>query len=342
MASSVVPTLRRALLLVPATNAPAVANSRTVVVDSIIFDLKRSAAKLPEARSNLQQHLSDRTQNFPRVGEVAVRINPVFSPHAEADIRAIATMSAVDTIVVPEVKSAADLALVEDMLWQYDSSISSSESGSPIPRRHFNLLAMVDSARAVMDLPSICGGGGATTPANLKGLLFGGEELARDLSVRRSADMRELLYARSAVVTAARAFGLETVADTPCTSAYGRGPNDLRLLREAQDARQLGFNGKQCLHRAHISSIQRAFAPPRDEVWWAANFVDAAEQASAAGEPAFFMGKPVDPRVVERARVILVKARQCGFDIDAIKKEPSQGINKKGRAEESSQDQQAS
>ncbi|KAK4128360.1 hypothetical protein N657DRAFT_629481 [Parathielavia appendiculata] len=87
----VLPTLRRALLLdnnmLPRGQ-----------VDSLIYDFKRSATTLSEARSALQEHLSERFNNFPNVGEVAVRINPVSSPQAQANINAIASLPAVDTI----------------------------------------------------------------------------------------------------------------------------------------------------------------------------------------------------------------------------------------------------
>lgn len=197
------------------------------------YDLEDSvtASMKPAARTAVQEHLNSLSRQDTSIGEIAVRINAVTTPHAVEDIQAIASLPNLDTIVVPKVNSAADLALVEDVIRQAAPHRSTGAESQPI-----KLLALVESARAVMDLRAICG----ATP-NLRGLIFAAEDFALDLSLRRSARMEEMAYARSAIVTAARAFGLESAIDAVCTSFRTNG----RLKKECRNGRSYGFNGKR-------------------------------------------------------------------------------------------------
>jgi citrate lyase subunit beta-like protein len=192
----------------------------------------------PAARTALQEHLSalsrqPATATPPSIGEIAVRINAVTTAHAAEDIRAVAALPNLNTIVIPKVNSAADLILAEAMI-RHAAPHRSEPGGQPI-----KLLALIESARAVMDLRAIC----AATP-NLKGLIFGAEDFAQDLSLQRSADMHEMLYARSAIVTAARAFGLESAIDVVCTRFKGDEARK-QLKAESRNGRSFGFNGKR-------------------------------------------------------------------------------------------------
>ena len=162
-----------------------------------------------------------------------MRINAVSTRHALDDIRAVAAHPALQTLVIPKVNSAADLALVDDAI-----RAAAPDRASPL-----RLLALIESARAVMDLRAICG-----ASPNLRGLIFAAEDFARDLSLTRTVPMTEMLYARSAVVTAARAFELESAIDAVCTVSPGAAENP-RLADECEQGRGMGFNGKRAYYR---------------------------------------------------------------------------------------------
>jgi hypothetical protein len=58
-------------------------------------------------------------------------------------------------------------------------------------------------------------------------------------------DMHEMLYARSAIVTAVRAFGLESAIDAVTTIPKGAADDPDRLVRDCRNGKQFGFNGKR-------------------------------------------------------------------------------------------------
>ncbi|KAH6854429.1 Pyruvate/Phosphoenolpyruvate kinase-like domain-containing protein [Chaetomium sp. MPI-CAGE-AT-0009] len=310
MASSTLPVLRRALLYVPASSPKFLAKSLQLTSDNVTYDLEDSVtpAMKPAARTALQEHLTSLSKADTSIGEIAVRINAVTTPHAVEDLQAIAALPSLDTIVVPKVNSAADLALVEDVLRQ-----AAPERGEG-SERPIKILALIESARAVMDLREICGATG-----RLRGLIFAAEDFALDLSMERTPDMKGMAYARSAVVTAARAFRLESAIDAVCTKL--RGPRVAgRLRAEVMLARLFGFNGKQCIHPNQVPDVQRLFMPPPKSIEYATRVIIADEEASAAGRGAFTVdGNMIDAPEVGKARAILTLAKQAGIDVDAFR-----------------------
>ena len=188
------------------------------------------------ARVALCEHLATLRRDKTRVGEFAVRINAVTTKHAVEDIQAVARFPTLDTIVVPKVNSAADLLLVEEVIRQAAPERSAEDV---IGQRPIKLLALIESARAIMDLREICG----ATP-RLRGLIFAAEDFALDAGLQRTAGLGEMAYARSAIVTAARAFKLESVIDAVCTQLGGADP-EKRMIAECNLARTFGFNGKR-------------------------------------------------------------------------------------------------
>ena len=300
--------------------------SLTLTSDNITYDLEDSVTQdqKPAARAALRDHLSNLSRP-PSIGELAVRINAVSTPHALEDLSALfrsPTASSLGAVVVPKVNSASDLTFVTDVLRhvapaRHPSSSSSSSSSSSPPEQEqqpVKLIALIESARAVMDLRSIC----AATPY-LSGLIFAAEDFALDLSLTRTPGLAEFLYARAAIATAARAHDLPSTIDLVCTS-YRGAEGVARLEEECRNGREMGFNGKQCIHPGQVEVVQRMFAPGEDEVEWSVRVVIADAKASSAGRGAWTLeGKMIDAPVVGKAHAVVAKAEKCGIDVDSLR-----------------------
>ncbi|OJA20350.1 hypothetical protein AZE42_10535 [Rhizopogon vesiculosus] len=77
-----------------------------------------------------------------------------------------------------------------------------------------------------------------------------------DTSVSRTPSRFELLYVRSQITIAAKAFGLDTI-DMVCV--YYKDLDYLKV--ECEDGRRLGFNGKQAIDPAQVDIIHSTFVP---------------------------------------------------------------------------------
>ncbi|KAI1209108.1 beta subunit of citrate lyase [Annulohypoxylon truncatum] len=307
MAAQSSSVLRRALLYVPASSPRMLTKSLGLTSDNITYDLEDSVtpSAKPEARAQLRAHLLASPTRPPTVSELAIRVNPVSSPYIDADLTSLAPLPNIDAVVVPKVNSASDL--------QYISQALSHHARSP-QREPPKIIALIESARAVMDLRSIC----AAAPGALSGLIFAAEDFALDLSITRTPDLKEFLYARSAIVTAARAAGLPSVIDLVCTSYKGEA-GLARLEEECRGGKAMGFNGKQCIHPSQVETVQRLFAPSEKEVEWAVRITIADEKAAAAGKGAWTLdGAMIDAPVAGKAKSIVDKAQRCGIDVKSL------------------------
>lgn len=282
--------------------------SLSLASDNVTYDLEDSVTtqQKPAARSALRDHLSKLPRRPDSISELAVRINAMSTSHAEGDLRTLAALPNVDAIVIPKVNSANDLHAAEEIIRHV--SPPSRPGGAP------RLIALIESARAVMDIREIC----AASP-NLDGLVFAAEDFALDMSLTRTPSLSEFHYARSAVATAARAFGLSSAIDLVCTAF--RGEEGLRRLEEeCRNGRGMGFNGKQCIHPSQVEVVQRVFGPDEQEVEWAVRVVVADEKAEKAGRGAWTLdGKMIDAPVSGKARAVLAQAERCGFDVGALR-----------------------
>ena len=292
--------LRRALLYVPASSQKMLAKSRGLSVDCVAYDLEDSVSpnRKDEARQQLRHFLEEPTA--PGINEVAVRINSLDSGLAEKDLLHVCNASALKTIVIPKVKSPADLTWTADFLSHHSSQVK--------------ILALIESAKALSNLTAIC----RATPL-LSGLIFAAEDFALDLSLTRTPSLTEFLYARSAIVTAARAHDIPSTIDLVCTDFKGE-QGRRRMEEECLGGKSLGFNGKQCIHPKQVGIAHKAFAPAEEEVEWAVRVDIANEKAEKEGKGAWALdGKMIDVPVVRKARGIVAKAEQCGFDVHAVK-----------------------
>lgn len=286
-------------------------------VDSLAYDLEDSVtpAQKVGARRSLCSFFGDSDDSkFARQagnikGEVAVRINAVGTQWCEGDLREVLKIRELKTLLVPKVNSPLDLNFVVDAIQHHRPQSSSSAA----PMR---ILALIESALALSSLSAIC----KCSPKHLRGLIFAAEDFALDLSITRTPSLSEFLYARSAIVTEARAHKLDDVIDLVCTEY--NGPDSLtRLEAECENGRRMGFTGKQCIHPSQVATVQRAFAPSNEELSWAVRLLVAEPKAEEEGRGAWTLdGKMIDAPVITRARRLVERAKACRVDLEALEK----------------------
>jgi len=132
----------------------------------------------------------------------------------------------------------------------------------------------------------------------------------------RTSSRQELLYTRSQIVVAAKAFGVDAI-DMVCISY-----KDLDYLKnECEDGRRLGFTGKQAIHPSQIEIIHSAFVPTSKDIFRAAKIIHQMELAHATQIGAFGLeleggGKEmIDAPMLKQAEKTLQIARAAGLDI---------------------------
>ncbi|KAF2203729.1 beta subunit of citrate lyase [Delitschia confertaspora ATCC 74209] len=319
--------VRRALMYVPSSSKRMLEKSRSMRVDTVAYDLEDSVTlgKKAEARQNLKELLQQPKPDG--IKELCVRINSVDSGLALQDLQEVLQAPSLDAIMLPKCQSASDLHFITDVIQHLSpdrhsmgtpstssSFYSSSSSSSSSSRPPLRIIALIESAKAIQNLPQIT----AASPY-LSGLVFAAEDFAKDMSLTRTPSLTEFLYARSAIATAARAAELSSTIDLVCT-AY-KGSEGLKTLEEeCLNGKGLGFNGKQCIHPSQIEVCQRAFSPGEQELQWAVRVLVADEKADRAGRGAWTLdGKMIDKPVVGKAMEVVKRAEVCEMDVEALR-----------------------
>jgi citrate lyase subunit beta-like protein len=283
--------------------------------DNVTYDLEDSVAPhmKSDARSNLRDILNK--QRPSGIKEMCVRINSVDTGLALDDLTEVLKGESLDAIMLPKCESAADLHFVTDVIRHLSPERHpGAEKTGNGERGPIRIIALIESAKAIQNLPSIC----AASPY-LSGLVFAAEDFAKDMSLTRTPSLTEFLYARSAIATAARAARLPSTIDLVCTSY--KGEEGLKTLEEeCLNGKGLGFNGKQCIHPSQVAVCHKAFSPGEKELEWAVRIAIADEKASKVGRGAWTLdGKMIDAPVVKKAHAVLAHAKICKIDVNAVR-----------------------
>lgn len=290
--------VRRALLFMPGDDRRKIEKGAALGADAVILDLEDGVAfgRKQQARAVAAAALA--ALDFGR-SERLVRVNPASSPLWRDDLEA-ALPARPDGIVLPKVESAEDVQITA-------AALDAAERARGWPPGRLRLLAIIETARGVVNLGAIAAGS-----PRLDALIFGAEDLAGDLGAVRTPAGEEVLYARSAVVLHARAAGLQAI-DTPFVDL-----NDLDgLAADARRARQMGYDGKLAIHPRQLEPIQAAFTPDAAEIERARRLLAAFAAHQAAGTGVFDLdGKMVDMPMVRAAETVLARARAAGLAVD--------------------------
>lgn len=258
--------------------------------DVLVPDMEDSvpAAKKPAARETIREWL-------PRLAAhdalLMPRVNSIATPWFVDDIAAVVT-NGVWGISVGKITSAADISSIS-------IAIASSEREAGLEVGSIRIVPWIETALAIVNCYEIC-----VASDRIAAIAFGGEDYTADMGIERHDDERNVMFARSALCTAARAAGVLAL-DTPYFSF--RDPEGLRTSCLA--AKQLGFKGRFAIHPAQIGIIDESFAPSAEEIADARRVIEAFEAAERRGRGSTSLdGRVIDVPVVVRARALLASA----------------------------------
>ena len=284
---------RRALLYMPGHDRHKIEKALSLGVDCICMDMEDGVAFHRKAEARLGIAAALRELDFGRSEKLA-RINAVGTGLENEDIQAVLPFRP-DGVVIPKVERP------EQVQWA-NEKIEAAELAYGWPLGSIRLLAGVETPKGILNLKEI-----ACQP-RLEALIFGGEDYAAAVGATRTPGAEELLYARSAVVTACAAYGLQAI------DMVSVNFQDLEALRrEARFGAQLGYTGKQVIHPNQVAPVQEAFTPEEAAIASARRLVEAFALQQAQGAGAFALdGRMIDRPLVQAAQGVLERARAAG------------------------------
>ena len=285
---------RRALLYMPGDDRRKIEKATTLGVDSICMDMEDGVAitRKTEARAVIADAMKELDFGS---SERCIRINSVGSGFEKFDLAA-AVATNPDAIVVPKVESGGQVRSISEYIEMYEVS-------GRIPVGTIRMLVGVETAKGILNLKEI-----AAADKRLEAIIFGAEDYAASIGARRTKEATEVLYARSAVVTACAANELHAI---DMVYIDFRDAEGLRL--EAEQGAALGFSGKQIIHPNQVAVVQEAFTPSEEAIEYAQRVVRAFAASQKEGKGAFALdGKMIDMPLLKNAQKVLDRAKAAG------------------------------
>ena len=289
----------RSMLFLPGNNPNMLINGNCLGADAVIFDLEDAVAPAEKDAARILVRNTMRYMDFGTCGRI-VRINSIDTPYWKKDLEQILPYKP-DLILLPKTGCAADIL-------EADRYITELEQKLGIPYNTVGLMALIETAMGVENAFSI-----ASACKRIRALFLGAEDLTADLRCKRTKEGREIEYARTRLVVAARAANID-VFDTPFTDVN----DDEGIVVDAELAKALGFTGKASISPRHVEVINRVFSPTMAEIDYAYEVIEAIRIAKEQGKGAIALrGKMIDAPIVARAERTISMAVEMGLGREA-------------------------
>jgi citrate lyase subunit beta / citryl-CoA lyase len=283
----------RSTLYVPGDQPDKMAKALNSGADALILDLEDAVApgSKDAARSAVCAFLAASQGGTPKLW---VRINQGALGHDDAAAVVSAGGLGLAGLYVPKVDSVVEL----DAL---DAVVQSAEVAANLTPRSIPFCALIETAKGVLRAAELA------LHVRVSQLAIGEADLSSELGVELTVgDERELLFARSMLVLAASAAGIN-----PPFGPVSTNFRDLDAFRARTVAlKKLGFMGGSAIHPAQVPVINEVFTPSEAEVAKAVRLVELFDVSVAEGRGVCIddQGKMVDEAVVRAARRTVLRA----------------------------------
>jgi citrate lyase subunit beta/citryl-CoA lyase len=258
--------------------------------DAIILDLEDAVA--PNKKYEARYIVRNALRNIDFYGtERMVRINQV---PAGLDDLVFLVPHNVNLILIPKCENAGQIRLVNEKISLLKNKYNVSGN--------IWLMPIIESALGVLKALEIA------QSENVVALAIGLEDYTADLGTRRTQEGTESFFARSMVVNACKAAGIQAIDSVFSDIA------DMEALKETViRSKALGFDGMGCIHPRQIRVIHENYAPDAAEIEKAKKIVNAFIEATSKGLGVVSLGtKMIDPPVVKRAQKLIDLAIAMG------------------------------
>ena len=267
----------RSMLFAPGNKYELLQKFSKIQPDIAIIDLEDAVpdSEKQVARENLQKY----AQEDKTAVTTYVRVNALVSQHFEEDIRSIPPQIA--GIVIPKVNDASDIERATQAIER--NSVSAK------------ILVGIETVKGLMSVQDIFG------TASVFAAYFGAEDYIHDLGGLRTDGNDEVLFARTQIGISSRLFGVPVVDQIVADFSDSE-----RFMKEAQQAKSLGFTGKLCIHPSQVPLANQSFSSTPEEIQQAIELLKVYDEAVANGTASIvYNGQMVDEALAKQARRIL-------------------------------------
>ena len=270
--------------------------------DCIVYDMEDS---VPLTEKDTARLLIYNTVRYHRPANkyVIIRVNGIYSEFIEEDLEA-AVRARPDAIRIPKVEYKEEAIRICNRITEIEK-----EAGLEVGK--IEVWCNIESYLGMINAYEI-----ATADPRIVALALGAEDFTASMKSTRTKAGLEIFYARNAILTACRHAGIEAI------DAVFSDINDIEGLKEDTTlTKNLGFDGKTCVHPRQIDVVNSFFTPSAKEIKYALRVLEAVEEGARLGKGAVTLdGGMIDKPMELRARTTLAQAEAAGVSIGGMLK----------------------
>ncbi|MGB5866694.1 MAG: aldolase/citrate lyase family protein [Arcobacteraceae bacterium] len=232
---------RRSLLFIPAYNKHNVQKGKTVLADSVIFDLEAILTeKKAVAREVLREVYKEDGSKFGE-SERVLRVNNLGTEDLKLDLE-LAGEIEIDSVLFSKIETKEDVLEAAKLLDEVNSELT--------------MMIMIETPLSVLNIQEIC----AASP-KVEVVVVGSNKLANRLHIDIKKGSKAMFNYLSQIALAAKAYD-KTVIDGPHFDVM----DEFACEDSTKDAFNLGFDGKSLIHPVQVEYINDIFTPTQKEV----------------------------------------------------------------------------
>ncbi|AOL17154.1 citryl-CoA lyase [Sulfolobus sp. A20] len=244
--------IRRSQLYVPSISEKMIRKSVELNADSIIFDLEDAVP--PEDKERAREILIKLIKELDwGKRELCVRINSLQLSESFKDLATISKEEKITCIVVPKTEN--------------DLSFLFKATGK-------TLIPLIETAKGIAKIEDIVRSEG------VEAISYG----IADLSLSLGGDFtfyEKNEFIKTYIVNIAKAYDVDAI-----DKVYFDLKNQEGFRKECEEARKLGYVGKQVIHPSQVEIANQVFSPSKEEIEWARRVIEAYEKAKKEGRGA--------------------------------------------------------
>lgn len=285
--------LMRSLMFVPAHNQKLMDSSLRRDADVLLLDIEDSVQPIENkqiARDNIKKY----SQEGKFEGKIVFpRVNDRESGHLLQDVYQL-TIPGIEGFMYPKAKKGEDI-------YFFGKLLETIEFEKGIPVGTFKIIALIETAGAVMNIQEIC----TACPERLVAVAFGCEDFITDLGGKHDPQGHSIFSPRAMIAMGAKANGV-----TPIDTVHIKVHDLEDLERNLGIAKMLGFEGMLILNPKEIPLAHEYFSPSEEEIAWAKEMLELSDEAEKQGKGvAVKDNKFIGPPMVKMAKEILSKSK---------------------------------
>jgi len=272
---------RRSMMFVPAYNKKYVKKAKTVLADSVVFDIEAILHEQKEiARTVIREVYAEEGSKFGE-SERVLRVNNIGTEELTKDLE-LAKDIEIDAILFSQIETVEQVLEAERLLNEVNPELT--------------MMVMIETPLAILNSPDICEASKKTEV-----IVVGSNSLANRLQIDIKKGSKAMFNYLARIALSAKAYG-KTVIDGPHNDVH----DEFACEDSTKDAFNLGFDGKALIHPVQVEYINDIFTPTQKEVQEYEEMISKYEEAEKDGKEVIqFKDKLVDKCRIKWAKKMI-------------------------------------